>query len=461
VVLGIALWMAVRWRGGDRGAQPIRSVAVLAPKVIGADPSVGLGIADAVITRLSALQRVVVRPTVSISRYMESGEDRLAIGRALNVDAVLDGTLQCANGRVRITMRLIDVRSGASLWTGTFDEKDGDIFRLEDRISVNVADAMALNLNREQRSSLHARPTTNPEAWALYSKGNYYWSQRGEGVSRGIPYFQKAIEIDPNFARAYVGLANVHAVTSARSPEAEVLIEKALQIDGNLADAHATRGLIRMFHHWDWNGAEQAFDRAIALDPNCVPAHHWRGVLLSLRGRLDEAKAEMHRALELDPRSAIITADIGQLHYFAREYDQAAKYCRRALELDSDLLWAHRYLRDMYLVQKRDREAVSEYMAMGYLEPRDKYGRPAPWDRFARSGLRGVLLPNLDSELPPDHKAWICVAAGEEEQAIQWLGRSFDAHDFLLPFINVDPLFDTVRGDPRVQDIVRRMGLSS
>jgi len=455
---------------GNTTALPVRSLAVLAPKALTAVAevsSLSLGMADALITLLGGIHQLVVRPTSSIIRYTDGGQDALDIGRALGVDAVLEGSLQRANGRVRITVQLMDVRSGAQLWAGKFDEADADIFKLQDLMSAEIADALALKLTREQRALLTRRPTDNPAAYALYLQGNYFWNKRLGELEKGVPYFQKAIALDPNFARAYVGLANIHAAISAPSPEAEMLIEKALQLDDTLAEAHATRGFIRMFHHWDWVGAEQALDRALALNPNSAAAHHWRGVYLSLRGRLDEAKGEMHRALELDPQSAIITADIGQLHYFAHQYDQSIDYCRRAQALDSEILIPHFYARDSYLAKGMEREAFAEWLRTAYNNR--SVAEPKIRAIFARDGFRGVARQQLDYYLGPGAAtkpspwslAYLSLAAGDKEQALRWLTRGYEEHLFMLPFINVDPLYDPVRQDPRFQDILHRIGLRS
>jgi len=470
--LGTALYLQRRDRqrygGQNTAALPVRSLAILPPKALSAEAdisSLSLGMADALITRLGGLNKVIVRPTSAITHYAATEEDPLDVGRALRVDAVLEGTLQRANGRVRVTVRLMDVRSGAQSWSGSFDEADADIFKLQDVMSAEIAGALSLKLTHVERAALNRRQTANPEAYALYTQGNYFWNKRGDGVTRSIPYFQKAIALDPNFARAYVGLANIHAVRSSSSPEAEALIEKALQLDSSLAEAHATQGLIRMFHKWDWEGAERSFDRAIALDPNSPVAHHWRGVYLSLRGRLDEAKAEMHHALDLDPRSAIITADIGQLHYFAHEYDQAIDYCRRALELDEEMSFARQYLRDVYLARKMEEAAFAEYLLGDLGRFSNKQDVRAV---FASSGLKGLAGQQLEycsgpgrekAEASPQQVVWYCVVAGDKEQTLRWLGRCYEQHSFLLPFIAVDPLYDPLRADPRFQEIVRRMGL--
>ena len=444
----------------------IRSLAVLPPKVlsVGDDPSLSLGMADALITRLAGLRKLTLRPTSSISRYVATNTDSVVVGRSLGVDAVLEGALQREGGRLRLTLQLIDVGSGAEIWAGKFDEADADIFKLQDSVSQQMVDVLSLNLTQDEKTELTKRLTQNPEAYALYVKGNYFWNKRGAEVQKSIDYFRKAIALDPGFVEAYVGLAKVNASTIERSPEAELLIEKALALDNTCAEAHATLGFIRMFLHWDWDGARQSLDHAIELDPNSSTAHHWKGVYLSLVGRLDEAKAEMHRALELDPVSVIINADIGQLHYFAHEYDQAIDYCNRALALDSDFWVARVYLIYVYRMKGMEQQTFDEILRARHLNTNSDEAKHL-MKVFARSGLKGVDKDTLDRILANDDAssqqpigwAQLYQDAGENDKALQWLGRASEAREFLLPFINVDPYYDPLREDPRFKEVLRHL----
>jgi DNA-binding winged helix-turn-helix (wHTH) protein/TolB-like protein len=446
----------------DRAAiRSIKSIAVLPPKPLSGEAdnaSLSLGVADALITRLGGLRKIVVRPTSAIVRYVDSNQDAVNVGHALGVDAVLDGTLQRDNGRVRVTLRLLNVANGAQLWAGNFDEATSDIFKLQDSISQQVGETLFTNLSQDERAFLTKQQTTNPEAYALYLKGNYFWKRRGMEVGKSFEYFRKAIELDPNFTEAYVELAAGYSVSFLPSPEAEALIEKALQLDNSSAEAHATYGFIRMFHHFDWATAEKELDRAIELNPNSVTAHHWKGVYWSLRGRLDEAKAEMHRALDLDPQSLIVTSDIGQLHYFAHEYDQAIEYCNRALAIDNSFFLAHVYLRDIYQMKGMDQEFFEELMRTAPPTDTAKAQRI-----FAGAGRKGLLLFNNDPDYwTMGHMAWLSASLGDREKTLEYLNRVLQERGtgaFFLPFINVDPLYDFLRDDSRFKEILHRMNL--
>ncbi|PWT94467.1 MAG: hypothetical protein C5B55_02700 [Blastocatellia bacterium] len=452
---------------GKSPASIIRVLAVLPPQPLNdqeLNASLSVGIADALIVRLGRVGQLVVRPTSAVVRYVDSSEDRMNAGKALGVDAVLDGSLQRDGGRVRVQLRLLSVATGDQLWARAFDESDTDIFKLEDSISQQLGSALSTNLSPTERVALSKRETTNPEAYALYIKGNYFWSKRGNEAAKSIDYFRKAIELDPNFAQAYASLAAVDSTTTGFSPEAEALVEKALQLDGQLAEAHATLGFIKMFHHWDWVTAEKELDRAIELDPNSAIAHHWKGVYLSIRGRLDEAKAEMHRALDLDPLSLIILADIGQLHYFAHEYDLAIDYCKRVLAVDPDFWVAHEYLVDIYRAKGMDEEVFNELLKTDF---RSSPPEVIQHERelYNRGGIRDIFEERLNYFLKDGDHSSIGTARyysrlGDKEHALQWLDRAASHKTFFWnAYIGVDPLYDSLHDDARFKEIIHRLNL--
>lgn len=460
-----------RMAAAETSSSSIHSIAILPPQPLNPEAensALRLGIADALITRLSALRRVTVRPTSAIVHYVGNRESSLNVGRSLRVDAVLEGSLQRADGRVRVSLRLLDIKSERQLWTGKFEEADGDIFKLQDSIAQQVAMALSLELTPGERALLTKRETTNPDAYSAYLKGNYFWSKRGWAVVNAYEHFRKAIELDPSFAAAHAGLANLHATTE-NWPEAEIFAQKALELDETLAEAHATSGFIKMFRHWDWAGAERSLDRAIELNPNSANAHHWKGVYFSLRGRLSEAKTAMHQALQLDPLSLIITADIGQLHYFSDEYDEAIEYYNRALALDNTFEIARDYLTQIYLTKGMEREAFNKILRLVEQSntPGTKKLMLTLQRTFDRSGMKGlskfhlqdILARPLTQKKPAVELAHIYLHLGDREEALKWLEEACEQRDFMIAFIKVHPFYDPLRNDPRFQSIVARMGL--
>lgn len=439
----------------------IKSLAVLPPRPLNEHEdgaSLSLGLADALITRLASVQRVSVRPTNAVVRYGDAQQDPVEVGRALGVDAVIDGTLQRDATTIRVTLRLIEVSSGIQRWSGHFDAKAGEIFNLQDRVAKQVGDALFANISTTDKAKLAKQQTANPEAYALFMKGNYLWSRRGINAAKSAEYFRQAIGLDPNFAQAYAALAAVNSTSGHPSPEAEALVGKALELDNELASAHATLAFIRMFHHWDWNTAAAELDRAIELDPNSATAHHWKGVYLSLRGRLDEAKSEMRLALQQDPLSPIIIADLGQLHYFAREYDQAADYCNQALALDRSFRLAHEYLLDIYNAKGMQKETFEQFVAI--------FGDDAETRKvFQQSGMRGVFKRHLDVQLQDPGPQTFVIARnylrlGDKEQGMRWLEKVFEnPKTHWHPYLNVDPIYDGVRDDARFKALLKSMKL--
>ncbi len=444
----------------------IRNIAVLPPKPLHdqeENAPLSLGLADALIKRLGSVRRIPVRPTSSIVRYAGSNEDPVIAGKALGVDAVLDGTIQRENNGVRVTLKLIKVADGSILWSSAFAETSADIFKLQDALFKQVATVLFTDLSQEDYALFATRRTTNSEAYALFLKGNYFWSKRGDQASKAPDYLRSAIELDPNLAQAYVVLAAVVSTMGNQTAEADALIEKAIQLDSTLADAHATNGFIRMFRHWDWTTTEMELDRSIELDPNSANAHHWKGVYLSLRGRLDEAKVEMSRALELDPLSLIVMADLGQLHYFDHQYDAAIDYCNRALALDGSFGAAHEYLADIYRMKQMENEAFNAWLKRRYPDVGSATERPRRL--FARQGMRGVISDELDQQLQAGNGLSIAIARnqailGNDDDALSTLERAFsEPRTHWLPYINVDPVYQGLRADPRFQALLKRMNL--
>lgn len=450
----------------------VKSIAVLPFRDIGAssdDKHLGLGLADVIITRLSNLQDVNVRPTSAVVKFDQQELDWLAVAQMLEVDAVLDGSIQRNGDKVRVTARLVRASDRSPIWAGQFDERTKDLFSVQDEISAQVVESLKLNLTGRERATLSKRYTESPDAYQLYVKGRYNWNKRNiRGMVEAQFFFRQAIEKDPNFALAYVGLADTLLM---ETQEATSAINKAIELDSTLGEAYATLGFASMFYGWDWNKAEESFKRAIELNPGYGTAHQWYATLLAMTGRVGEAKQEMKRALAIDPLSHNFLADLGQMHYFAREYEEAEKYCRKALEVNPDFHFAHEYLSAIYFKTGRDNEAFEESLSAGKTFTQDptygkdgEAGHASLREVYRKSGRKGFLRNQIEGlERNPGFGYFLAkfyALLGDREQALSWLEKSCENKDFLLAFVKAEPIFDELRSEPRYQAVLRRMGLA-
>jgi len=364
VLLGLTGVFAYRWMSNEatppQTSAEVKSMAVLPFRTLGAgadDEYLGLGLADTLITQFGQTRQLVVRPTSAVRKYAEAEHDPLAIGRALRVEAVLEGSTQKAGERLRVTARLLRVSDGASLWAGKFDEKMTDIFAVQDSISRQVAQALVSNFGAAEQNALARRTTKNVEAYQHYLKGRYFWGRRTtEDLQKAVQYFEQAIQVDPQYARAYSGLADCYLTLSEFNvmpreeayAKAIAAAEKAISIDPALAEAHTTLAFLHLSRDWDYLNAERKFKQAIELDPNYATACQFYGVYLLAVGQTEAGVAETRRALEIDPLSIQNNSQLGRALYFARRYDEAIAQCLKTLELDSNSAAAHVYLGQAY-----------------------------------------------------------------------------------------------------------------
>ncbi len=459
-------------------SQPIRSIAVLPLKSLGIDKNdeaLRLGFADTLITRLSQIDELKVISVNAISRYTGVTQEPLEIGKKLNVDVVIDGTLQKANGKLRVTLRMIRISDNKQLWSDSFDEAELEIFRLQDLIARETAQALSLKLNPKDSFK---KLTENQDAYQFYLQGQYFFRRRE--TSKGGTFFKKAVETDPTFAKAWAGLAAAYAMGDAMD-EAEATVNKALELEPDLAEAHAVRGFIKMFLNWDWIEAEKSLNRALELDPNSVEAHHWQGIYLAIRGRFEEAKAELNMALELDPTSANMFSDLGQIYYFSREYEKAEQLYRKAELMELHITGERLYR--LYNKQGLEPEAYqsrfnfhcSHYDNAAKLECEGSYKKlfeKAGTKETARQRLNDTLNQLANNKIPANSIAdtWYSLAIiylqlGEKRKAIQSLNRvletrnRFEITNFTFPFIAVDPTFDELKDNPSFQEILQKINL--
>jgi DNA-binding winged helix-turn-helix (wHTH) protein/TolB-like protein/Flp pilus assembly protein TadD len=457
----------------------IRSIAILPFKSLGSeetDEYVGLGMADALITKLSSVRQINVRPTSSILKFTNAGQDASAAGRELGVDSVLDGRVQKSGERIRVTVQLVRSSDGAPLWADKFDEKYTNIFAVEDRISEQLVQSLLPTLTGAQKQQLAKHYTEDAEAYQSYIKGRYFWNKRtSDGLKKAINYFEDAIIEDPNYALAYAGLADSYATLGVLDdlppqemmPKARSAALKALELDDNLAQAHASLGYVKHHYEWDWAGAEREFKRAIELDPGYATAHQWYGWYLVSLGRFDEALAECQRAQQLDPMSLYTNLTLGLPYFYSRQYDKAAEQYKKVIEMDSSFWLAHRWLAKTYEEQGRYGEAITEFQQVVRLRGGNMAQAPALGYVYALSGrqaeARQVLaeLQRISKErhVSPNAIAIIYVGLGDKDQAFAWLAREFKERGDEMMTLKVDQRLDSLRSDPRFAALVKDVGI--
>ncbi|MEO8725965.1 MAG: winged helix-turn-helix domain-containing protein [Acidobacteriaceae bacterium] len=467
------------------------SLAVLPFRSLGADADdayLGMGMTDALITRLGSLHRVVVRPVGAVRKY--AAEDPIIAGRKLSADTILEGGIQRDGDRTRVTVRLLRVADGELLWSDRFDEKLTDTFAIEDSISQRVAAALALNLSSAEQRRLTRPFTANPQAYQLYMKGRFFWNKRSaDSLKTALGYFHQAIAADPGYALAYAGLADAYISAGSYGysmmpptdamPRAKAAAQKALAIDDSLAEAHTSLAYIHFTYDWDWAAAEQEFKRAIELNPGYDTAHHWYSHLLAAQGRFPESFAESRRAQQISPSDTVMNEHMGWHFLMVRDYPRAVEFCNKAIEMDPDFLLAHRVLGEAYLYQSRFPEAIAEfekgvalshsdpvaqaYLARAYADSAAHSDDPAQArSERARAEKYLAALEHISTEryVSPAEIATVQASLGHIDQAFEWLDRAYDERSSALIYLKVDRSFDPLRGDSRFQELQQRMKLN-
>lgn len=455
----------------------IHSIAILPFKSLGtegADEYLGLGMADALITKLSSIGQINVRPTNAILKYTNAEEDLGTAGRELGVDSVLEGRVQKSGDRLRVTVQMIRVSDGAPLWGDKFDEKYTDIFAVEDRISEEVVEALLPTLTGAQKQQLTKHYTENPEAYQSYIKGRYFWNKRNdEGLRKAISYFEDAIIEDPNYALAYAGLADAYATLGVvedvapqeNMPKARSAAMKALELDDGLAEAHASLGYVKHRFEWDWAGAEREFKRAIELNPQYATAHQWYGWYLLSLGKFDEALDEFKLAQQLEPLSLYTNLTLGTPYFYLRQYEKAAGQYSRVVDMNPDFWLAHWWLAKTYEQEGKYDEALAEYQKMAKLRGENLSQFPIVGYLYAISGKEAEARKILEESerarnqhVPPYPMAVISMGLGEKERALEWLEKSLKERETVMIFLKIDQRFDGLHTDPRFLQLVKELG---
>ena len=479
LVAGIAAALIYFWMSAKESAAPseVKTVAVLPFKPISPadrDEYLEFGMAETLITKLSQINRLVVRSMGSVRKYAGPEQDPIAAGLEQKADFVLEGGLQKREDQIRVTARLVRVKDGQSLWAGTFDERSTDVFRVQEVISEHMARALDLRLTGDEQKRLARRETENTEAYQLYQKGRYFWNKRTEeALKKSIEYFEQAIEKDPGYELAYSGLADSYSVLgmwgfippNEAFPKAKQAAGRALDLDPDLAEARAALAHARHLYDWDQTEPEKEFKRAIDINPNYGPAHQFYGVCLMSKGRLDDAIHQIRLAQETDPVALNLIAAGGWIYFLGRQYDQALVECRKALEMNSNFFVAHKYLALTYLQKGMYEESISEFQTALRLSGGTPYLLAELGHAYAVAGHRAEaekVLKELDElskrrYVPPYPISLIYAGLGEKDKAFEWLEKSFaERHPWLVQ-IKIDPRLDSLRTDGRFSNLVLRI----
>jgi len=435
------------------------------------------GLTEEMIAQVGKLNRdrlkVVARS--SVAKYKGSTLAAREIGKELNADYLVQGSVRRWSGRVRITVQLIQARDQIDVWTESYDRELKDVLAVQDSVVRSIASEIHIALTEEQEERLATPRQISPEAYEAYLKGRYYWNKRtGESMQKAEQYFEQAIDRDPSYAAAYSGLADCnsgltwHGFKSPAEalPKAYAAARKALEINPESAEAHASLGLA-MTHRWDWTGAEAEFRRALQLDPQYANAHHWYGDYLSIRGRHGEALAEAKHALELDPLNLMISTWLGLRYYMARDYSHAIDQNRNSVELDPNFAAAHLLLGEDYRGAGLHSEAVNELKKAASLSGDSPLYTAQVAVALAVEGRSGDAL-RIAHELEaistkryvsPYGLAQIYAASNKKEDAFKWLQAAYEDHAVWMGYLAVDPIFDRYRSDERFKDLLRSVGL--
>ena len=476
LLASLAAW---KLHSGNRASPVIRSLAVLPLESLSSDASQDYfadGMTDELISDLGQISALRVISRTSMMAYKHTHKSLPQIARELNVDGVVEGTVLRSGDQVRITAQLIEGTTDRHVWSQSYQGELRDALALQNNVARAIADQIRINVNPQEQAALGNVAIVNPAAYESYLKGRYFWNKRtADGLKVALAYFNEAVEEDSKYAQAYSGLADTYALLGdwqyavmtpkEALPKAKAAAIKALELDSALGEAHNSLAFCLDGFDWDFDSAGKEFRRAIELNPGYATAHHWYAWHLALLHRYDEAIVEMRKAANVDPLSLIINADLAELLALAHSYDESIRQSRKTIEMDPNFGLAHNHLGQAYLQKHMNDAAVAELHEAVKLSG----GSPTCIANLARacvaSGKRSEavkLLSDLTKRSTPgqSHASEIAViyaSLGDTDQAVNWLEIGFEER--FNPGVLLRPGFDSLRSDPRFEDLVRRVGL--
>jgi TolB-like protein/tetratricopeptide (TPR) repeat protein len=463
----------------QRVSKVINSLAVLPFENVSGDPEheyVSDGITGSLINTLSSVPKLRVMAQSTVSRYKGRSVDPQTVGRELNVRAVLMGKMMQSHGSLRIGTELVDVATGCQLWGAHYDREPGEIFKVQDEISNEIFGKLQLQLTRSEKRRLTRRHTENAEAYRLYLQGRHHWNRwTEEGFYKAIDYFRQAVEIDPKFSLAFAGLADSYVLLGWNSymppkqafPAGKAAAMTALKLDPNLAEAHAALAAVLWLYDWQWEQAQSEFKRSIALIPSYATANHWFAEYTMTMGQSGEALAKMNKSQELDPLSLIISVAVGWALYNARRYEDAIDQLRRAVELDPHYPVTYWILGLLFRITGRYEMSIAEgqkAVALSNSSPLMRAALAQTLGAADRKAEAVRLLEELKRQaeqkyVAPYFLAGIYIGLGETDFALEYLEKCYQEHSHWLIYLHIDPGMDSLRGDLRFEDLLRRVGL--
>ncbi|MGH9788794.1 MAG: tetratricopeptide repeat protein [Candidatus Acidiferrales bacterium] len=474
-VVLLALAVGIVWQR-LRAPAPIRSLAVLPLENLSGDPTQEYfvdGMTEALTTDLAKISALKVISRASVMRYKETQKPLPEIAQELKVDAVVEGSVMRAGEKVRITVQLIEAKSDRHLWAESYERDVRDVLALQSELALAIATEINIKITAQEQARLGGARPVNPKAHEAYLRGRYYLEQWSPGSSKKAEeYFQQALAEDPNYALAYVGLAETYGLgnpglssedLAARERAATM---KALELDDRLGEAHAALADLKLSQEWDFAGAEQEFKRAIELNPNYPFAHHRYSHYLTAVGRLEESLVESRKYLELDPLSPSPNLHLGYHYFVARQYDLAIEQLRKTVQMDPNYTDAHRVLGQAYLGKGMKKEAFEQLEKALELSERSPFHLTHLAEAYAATGQREQAQKLLNelrkrAKRDPVSLTWfarIYARLDEQDKAFQELEKAYEKHDSELVYLQEFAAFDRLRGDRRYGDLVRRIG---
>jgi DNA-binding winged helix-turn-helix (wHTH) protein/TolB-like protein/Flp pilus assembly protein TadD len=474
VAVAVAYLLVLRSRPTQAGIH-INSVAILPFRMLSSDANterMGFAMSETLITRLSNIRRVRVRPTSAVQNYNDINRDCVKIGRELQVDAVVDGSIQKDGDKLRITVRVVSASDGSPVWAKKFDEDFANFFAAQDEVSEQTARALTPSLSPEERQLVTKRDTESREAYDLYILGRYFWN--GRQLDKGLEYFLQAIEKDPDYALAWAGLADSYILrgSSGYDTQPGEMIEKArsaasraIELNGDLAEAHTSLGIIHLQYDWNLAEAESELSRALELKPNYETAQYWYVIYLIAKGQLKEAVEVSRQDEQANPSSLILGVNMARALYYAREFDQAIKQCLLLVNKEPKSFGARFILASAYMQNGNNAEAIAEFTKLSD-ESKDKMVcQAALGAAYAKAGNRQEAMriaQQLEERskteyVEPSYTATVYAYLGYRDLALERLEKAYKERSSTLVNIQVEPTFDSLRLDPRFRDLARRV----